>query len=187
MTIRKDFIGYRYDDAEPAFFPAGMFYWHRITARLIGKAGLDAAMTAAGYTAPAGEIGAPSAAYIATHMGAPISPAAPPPAAVLAAITAAVAGTGTASATITLGGGPADKAYTIALTANAGAVIAGIASVAVAKSDTAAQVATKVAAALNGKKDAGSTKTLAAVAAAAKVTVTEAGGGNIATLTAVVS
>lgn len=104
-----------------------------------------------------------------------------------AAITATVAGTTTASATITFGGGPAPGAGTITLTANAGVAIAGLTPVAITANMTAAQAATAVAAELNGKKDGGSTVTLAATAAGSVVTVTEAGGANIATLTAVVA
>ena len=109
------------------------------------------------------------------------------PVATPAAITAVVAGTATKSATITFGGGPAPATGTITLTANAGAVIAGLTAVTITKNMTAAQAAAAVAAELNGKKDGGSTVTLAAVAAGSVVTVTEAGGANIATLTAVVA
>jgi hypothetical protein len=73
------------------------------------------------------------------------------------------------------------------LTANAGAAIAGLTPVAVTKGMTAAQAAIAVAAALDKKKDAGSSISLAAVSAGAVVTVTEAGNANIATLTAVVA
>ena len=107
-----------------------------------------------------------------------------------AAITSAIAGTATASATVTVGGGPASGGGSITLTVEAGGTpdaIVGIPVVTINGGETAAQVATKIAAALNGKQDAGATLTLAAVAAGAVVTVTEAGGGDIATLTAPVT
>lgn len=105
-----------------------------------------------------------------------------------AAVTTVVAGTATASATITVGGGPAGSSGTVTLTADAGVAIAGLTTpVSVVAGETAAQVATKIAAMLNGKTDTGATVTLVAVAVGAVVTVTEAGGANIATLTAVVA
>ena len=105
----------------------------------------------------------------------------------VAAITAAVAGTGTATATITFSGGPAAAAGTVTLTADAGAAIDGLTPVAIAQGDTAAAIATKVAAELDAKQDTGGTVTLDATAAGAVVTVTETGGGNIDSLTAVVA
>ena len=104
-----------------------------------------------------------------------------------APITRTIGGTGTATATITFAGGPAAAAGTVTLTADAGAAITGLTPVAIAQGDTAAQVATKVATMLDGKQDTGATVTLDAAAIGGVVTVTEAGGGNIATLTAVIA
>jgi len=102
-------------------------------------------------------------------------------------VTVAVAGTGTATATLTFAGGPADKAYTITLTSNAGADITGLTPVSVAKGMSADAVAAAVAAELDGKQDAGATITLAATATGSVVSVTEAGGANVDTLTAVIA
>jgi len=103
-------------------------------------------------------------------------------------INAAIAGTGTASATITFTGGPSDAEYTVTLTASTAAgAITGLTPVSVAQGATIAQVATAVAAELDGKQDAGTTDTLVASAVDGVVTVTESGGGNIVTLTAVIA
>jgi hypothetical protein len=190
VPLQLDIFGYTYDDANPAFVDAGTFWFHLPSEKLLTKTSVAAYMASftPAKTMGATESGSLSSAYTATHLGIPAAaPPAPPAATTGTAITATVAGTKTKSATITFGGGPAPAAGTITLTANAGAAIAGLTPVTVTKGMTAAQAATAVAAALNGKKDAGSSITLAAVSAGAVVTVTEAGNANIATLTAVVA
>ena len=188
MPLQLDIFGYTYDDSEPAFIDAGPFWFHRPTKRLLTKTSVAAYMASftPAKTMGAKESGTLSAAYITTHMGIPAAPAAPAPAAG-APIVTAISGAGSATAKITVTGGPADKAYTITPAVNAGAVIAGLTPVAVAKGDILTQVAAKLVTALNGKKDAGNAKTLKAVAAVGVVTVTETGGANIATITAAVS
>jgi hypothetical protein len=102
-------------------------------------------------------------------------------------INAAVAGSGTATATVTFSGGPADQDYTVTLTASGPTgAITGLNPVVITNGMTAEQVATAVAAELDGKQDVGATDTLAASAVGAVVTVTETGGGNV-TVTAVVA
>lgn len=107
----------------------------------------------------------------------------------LFAVTAAVAGTGTTSATITFAGGPSDADYTVTLTASTGTgAIVGLTPVNITKGMTAAQVATAVAAELNGAQDAGAQDTLAASAAGGVVTVTSSGASTtVASLTAVIA
>jgi len=103
-------------------------------------------------------------------------------------ISAAVAGTGTATATVTFSGGPSDAAATVTLTATGPTgAITGLTPVSITNGMTADAVAAAVAAELNGKQDASTTDTLNAVAVGSVVTVTEAGGGNIVSLTAVIA
>jgi hypothetical protein len=106
----------------------------------------------------------------------------PAPAAKATPVAGAVAGLGTATVTLTFTGGPASAAQTVTLAGLAIGTdtITGLTVVSIAKGDTVAVVATKVATMLSGKKDAASKVTLAATAAAGKVTLTEVGGGLIA-------
>lgn len=191
MALRLGFRNTLFDDTVPLYLTVDTgWVFNRIRRQLVEQAGLTAAMTREGYTPVAGEIGAAPATWTANHWGFwnHLVPPGGPPAPAATAITAAVAGTGTASATITFGGGPAPAVGTVTLTATAGtAAITGLTPVAIAKNDTAVAVAGKVATALNGKQDTAKGVTLAAAAAGAVVTVTEAGGANIVTLTAVVA
>ena len=96
--------------------------------------------------------------------------------------------TGTAAPTLTFAGGPADQAYSVTLTATGptGAIV-GLTPVQITKGMTAEQVAAAVATELNGKQDASSTDTLQATSAGGVVSVSEAGGGTISALTAVIA
>lgn len=108
---------------------------------------------------------------------APVMPAPVP----TAPITVADAGGGTATATLTFSGGPADQAYTFTATTieSGGVAFTGFSPVAIAPNQTTEQTASAVAAMLDGLQDAGATITLQASAAGSVVTLTEAGGGNI--------
>jgi len=102
-------------------------------------------------------------------------------------VVSAVAGSGTTTATITFSGGPADASATVTLTATGPTgAITGLTPVAFTKGATVDQIATAVAAELDGKQDATTTDTLVAVAAGGVVTVTESGGG-VVTVTAVIA
>lgn len=99
-----------------------------------------------------------------------------------AAATLAVAGLGTATATLTFGGGNAEGLLGGVLTITglaSGAAAVTAPAVAVTSGMTLAQLAARVAAALDGLQNVGETVTIEAAAAGAVVTLTEAGGGNI--------
>ena len=180
--------GVEYDDVEPRFIVIGdkpdEFCFDRVEHRIVSKA----SVIAAGATA---EIGTGSPALLAgvSYNGETLAdfvkglkPAAKPPTPAPTPIKAAVAGTGTTSATITFTAGPqaATGAVAISGLAVGAAAVPTTAPVATAANDTATQVAAKVATYLNGKKDSGNTVTIAATASAGVVTITEAGGGSIA-------
>jgi len=185
--LQIGFRNQRFDDAEPLYVDIGAgMVWNRLTHKAVTMTSLTTAMTADGYTPKTGEVGKASAAWIAANTGFWDGIATPPPPApgsgstTGAAITSSTAGDGTATAKITFAGGPALAHQTISLGVTTGTgtakTIAGVSAVQVQKGDTIAATATAVAAALNGKKDTGNTVTLAAAAAGAVVTVTEAGG-----------
>lgn len=182
MTILLGFRNQKFDDAVPLYVDiSGGMLFNRLLRKQITAASLTAAMTAEGYTPKTGEIGKAPQFWLDANEGwwdgqatAPTSPPAATP------ITVSLAGDATATVTITFAGGPAPTAGTVSLGADVGTgpakTIAGLSPVTIAMNDTAAVVAGKVAAALNGKKDAGNTVTLAASAAGAVITVTEATG-----------
>lgn len=116
------------------------------------------------------------------RVAASAAPPAPPAVPAAAPVTGALAGAGTATVTLTFTGGPAAAAQTVTLAGFAigSNTITGLTVVTIAKADTIAAVATKVAAMLTGKQDATNSVTLAATATAGRVVVTEAGGGVIA-------
>lgn len=195
--VRLDFFGYRYSDTNPSLLNAGAnFYWHRPSKRLLDKAAVDAAMTAAKYTVPTQEIGNPTAAYVSDHFGLPVTAAVPPPKAPGAggggpptpagkAITASVTKVPTANADdtgqITFAGGPADKAYMVTVTTkDAGSAGDDVQNVNVTKGDTATQVATAVAAAI-------SDPAVTATSAGPVVTVTPGKGSTLDKLTVAVA
>jgi len=75
--IQQDVLGYRYDDAVPAFINAGPdFYWHRPTSKLYDKAAFDAWLTAQSKAFGANENGNAPASYVANVLGLPITVAA---------------------------------------------------------------------------------------------------------------
>ena len=112
MALKLDIFGYRYDDTEPAFVNAGLFWFHRPTGKLLTKASVTAYMASftPAKTMGAKESGSLSAAYLADHIGMPVAAGAPPPPPP-AGITAATAGT---PGTFT-GGTPANLAALKAL------------------------------------------------------------------------
>ena len=181
MTILLGFRNQRFDNAVPLYVDIsnGMVL-NRLNGKQLTLASLNAAMTAESYTPKTGEIGKAPQAWLDANHGwwdgqatAPTSPPAATP------ITATLADNATATVKVTFAGGPASKAGTVSLGPDVGTgpakTIAGLPPVAIAKNDTAAVVAGKVATALNGKQDTAKTVTLAASAAGAVITVTEAG------------
>ena len=178
MTVLLGFQNQKFDDAVPLYVDIsnGMVF-NRNRHEQLTAASLTAAMTAEGYTPKPGEIGKAPQSWLDANEGWWDGQATAPPAA--APITATLADNATASVKVTFAGGPATKAGTVSLGADVGTgtakTIAGLTPVTIAKNDTAGAVAGKVAAALNGKQDTAKTVTLAASAAGAVVTVTEAG------------
>jgi len=68
MSIELDVLGYRYDNAEPAFVElTGGFYWHMPTNRRLDKDEFDAKLVAEGKSFAAGELGIPSLEYMRYH------------------------------------------------------------------------------------------------------------------------
>ena len=208
MTIKLDVLNFPYDSAEPAFTElASGYYHHRVNKRLYEKGAFDAKLVAEGKAFEAGEVGDQSAGYKATHLSivsggtatapakapakapatAPATAPAKAPAAVvtLAAITASVTKVPSATAddtgTVTVAGGPADKAYTVTFTVKE-ATSGGddVQNVAIAKGDTAAQAAAKVAA-------ASSDPNAVVTASGAVVTVKPSSGSTIAKLSVLVT
>ena len=102
-------------------------------------------------------------------------------------LTALVEDTGTATATITISGLPATIAGTATVTANAGEAITGLSAVPITVGMTSSELATAIAAELDGAEDAGTSLTLAAAAVGSVVTVTEDGGADIDTLTVTIA
>ena len=153
MTLQIDVLGFTFDDAEPAFVLRDGYYLHIAEHKLYGKASFDAKLTAEGKAFDAKELGVTSAAYKATHSwsGYFVGNAAP---VVGAPITVAVTKTPTTTADdtgeVTIGGGPADKAYTITLTirdAKSGGD--DVQNVAIAKGDNVNAVLAKLIAAIS--------------------------------------
>ena len=185
MAIKIDVLNFEYDDAEPAFTEmTSGYYYHRVTKRLYGKASFDAWMTAHSLSFGTGELGDQSTGYKANHLsiasrGTPKTAAAPAPTGkpITISVTKAPAATNDDTGTVTVAGGPADKAYTVTLTVK-GQASAGddVQNVAIAKGDTAAAAAGKIAA-------ASSDPNVTAVAAGAVITFTPKAGTQISKLT----
>jgi len=164
--IRFDVLGFEFDNVEPAFTEIDAeFYYHFCERKLYEKGSFDAMLTAEGKAFGAGELAVPSADYMKGHgsIVTRVDPsdlsggASPPPAPIVAPsapITAAVTKTPTPTADdtgeITIYGGPSDAVYLINV-ALKDAVSAGedTNNINVAAGDTAAQVATRLAAAMS--------------------------------------
>jgi len=157
MTLKIDVLGFEYEDSVPAFTElTSGYYYHRISKKMYGKPSFDAWLTAEGKAFGTGELGDQPASYKADHFsivtrGTPVT-AGPPPGPAPAPLTVSVTKVPTTTAndtgSVTIAGGPADKAYTITLTLegqNSGG--ADVQNVAIAKGDTAAVAAGKVVAA----------------------------------------
>ena len=155
MTIAIDVLGFRYDDANPAFTDTGNgFYLHWAEAKMYEKKSFDAWMTANGKSFGAKELGKPSAAFLKDHRWGGIAAAAssPPKPPVLAPITVSVTKAPSTTAddvgTVTVAGGPADKAYTVTLTVHGqGSAGDDVQNVPIPKGTTAAAAAGLIAAA----------------------------------------
>lgn len=182
MTIKLDVLNFVYDDAEPAFTEmASGYYLHRVTQKLYSKPAFDAWLTAEGKSFGAKEVGAQSASYMATHfsLASRGTPASPPVAGhpITVSVTKAPTATADDTGTVTVAGGPADKAYTVTFTVkDAGSAGDDVQNVAIAKGDTAAVAAGKIAA-------ASSDPNAVVTAAGAVITVKPKSGSTIAKLT----
>ena len=70
MSLVIGFRNQRYDNAEPLYATIGNgMVLNRLSKAQVSLASLTAAMTAKGYTPPAGEVGAPSAQWLAANTG----------------------------------------------------------------------------------------------------------------------
>jgi len=67
--MQIDVLGFRYDEAEPAFMPTegGTYYYHQFTKRLFERSTFDVKLAREGKAFAAGELGTFSAAYVAEH------------------------------------------------------------------------------------------------------------------------
>ena len=184
MAIALDALNFKYDDVEPAFTDTGDgFYLHWREGKMYGKKSFDAWMTANGKSFGPKELGKPSAAFLADHRwsGLGVASPAPPKPPVLKPLTVSVtkapAATADDTGTVTIAGGPADKAYTVTLTVK-GQASAGddVQNVAIPKGTTAAAAAALVAA-------ASSDPNVTAAAAGAVITFTPKAGTHITKLT----
>ena len=179
MGLGIDFLGFRYDKADGSFLRVGPgWLWHRPSNKFYDASGINAAMAAAKYTPDADEIKR-NDKLVATEMigfdvGAAMGGGTPP---VGVPITATVAGTGSDTVTITIAGGPigSPAKLTIAGISVDGTAIDDPAEVNISANADAASVATKVARAIDGQQDAGTTITVSATANGAVVTLTQAG------------
>jgi hypothetical protein len=184
MALQLDVLGFRYDDSEPAFtlLTGGLFYYHFASAKEYEKTSFDAWMTKQGKTFGAKELGAPSAAYLAQHntiasrVGAPSTPP-PTGAPITASVTKAPTTTADDTGTITVAGGPADKAYTITVTVKDKASSGDdVMNIPVAKGATAAKAAADIAAGVSDPN-------ITAAASGAVVTFTPKTGSYVEKLT----
>ena len=187
MTIAIDVLGFRYDDTNPAFTDTGNgFYLHWAEAKMYDKKSFDAWMTANTKSFGSKELGQPSAAFLKDHRWggiaaaaapAPKPPAAPTLAPITISITKAPSNTADDVGTVTVAGGPADKAYTVTLTVHGqGSAGDDVQNVSIPKSTTAAAAAGLIAA-------ASSDPNVTAAAAGAVITFTPKAGTHITKLT----
>ena len=151
MTLRYDFYNRIYDDAEPVFIYAyntSMVY-DRLAHKEVSTASLMAVTAAAGYTLAAPEIGMGSTAWLIANDFPGEDGISPAPPVVLKPIAALVTLARGTITEITVSGGPADKAYNVKVKVSTSAsLVDDIHDVAVAKGDTAPQVAAAIAAAI---------------------------------------
>jgi hypothetical protein len=185
MAVALDVLNFRYDDTNPAFTDTGSgFYLHWVEGKMYDKPSFDAWLAAEGKSFGAKELGKPSAAYLKDHRwGGLASGTAPAPASapITVAVTKAPATTADDVGKITLGGGPADKGYTINIAVkDAASTGEDVQNVSIAKGDTAAQAATKLAA---GVSDPNITATASGVI----VTLKPKSGSNFTKLTVAIS
>ena len=183
MAVALDVLNFKYDDVEPAFTDTGNgFYLHWAEAKMYEKKSFDAWMTANGKSFGAKELGKPSAAFLKDHRWGGIAAAASSPKPpVLAPITVSVTKAPSTTAddvgTVTVAGGPADKAYTVTLTVHGqGSAGDDVQNVSIPKSTTAAAAAGLIAA-------ASSDPNVTAAAAGAVITFTPKAGTHITKLT----
>jgi hypothetical protein len=149
--IRFDVFGREYNDAEPAFVDAGpKFVYDRLGHRYLDRSGLLA--YGAAKTPPhifvTEEIGTATAAYKLANNWDDENVAYSPPIATPAPITTVASGGG-GTFIVTVGGGPADKAYSVTIKMQVSGNPPATETIPVAKGDTADKVATQIAAALH--------------------------------------
>lgn len=148
MPVALDFLGYRYDDAVPAFVICSDWYvYHRPAHQMLNYPALMADIAAAAYTPGSNEIGEDDSWLMANlGMANVASAVTPPPATAPITATAALG-----AKTITIGGGPSDGAYTITVTYQIdGSGTDVTVTQSVAQGDTADDTATALAAKFSG-------------------------------------
>jgi len=150
MALRFDMYNRTYDDAEPVFCDAfgGTWVYDRLDHDMVTKASLMAYAAQIGYTLAAPEIGEPSNQYKIDNDWPGEDPVVATPAPITVSVTKAPTVTADDTGVVTVAGGPADKAYTVTLTVR-GQASGGddVQNVNIAKGDTAAVAAGKIAAA----------------------------------------
>lgn len=182
--IKLDVLNFVYDNAEPAFTEmASGYYHHRVTKMLYSKLAFDAKLAAEGKAFAVGEIGDQSLSYKATHASivsrgtVKATVHVPTGHPITISVTKAPTATTDDTGTVTVAGGPADKAYTVTFTVkDAGSFGDDVQNVTIAKGDTAAVAAGKIAA-------ASSDPNAVVTAAGAVMTITPKIGSTIAKLT----
>ena len=178
MALRFDMYNRTYDDAEPVFCDAygGVMVYDRLDHDMVTKASLMAYAAKIGYTLAAPEIGEPSNAYKINNDWPGEDPAAAAPKPITASVTKAPATTADDTGIITVAGGPADKAYTATITIKDAASSGDdVQNVAIAKGDTAAAAAGKIAAAVSDPN-------VTATAAGAVITIKPKSGSHFTKL-----
>ena len=68
---KADVLGYFYDNAEPAFaaLEGGQYYYHLHTKKMLERSSFDTMLSDKGLAFEEGELGAPSAGWLAQHGG----------------------------------------------------------------------------------------------------------------------
>ena len=154
MALAIDVLGFEYDDAEAAFVQRDGFYLHLKTHMEYDKPSFAKWMKANGKTFGSQELSPLSQSYLDNHQWQGLLYTAPSAIMILDAITVSVTKAPAVKANdtgeITIAGGPSDDPYTITLTIrDAASGGDDVQNIAVAKYDTAATVAAKVAAAVS--------------------------------------
>jgi len=188
--LKFNIFGEVYDDIMPCFIESldGSMYWNRAANQMLTKVSVDAYLADTGKSMGPKETGSLSPEYIKSNFGNFMSglkggPAggSSAPAAITVAASKATSSTNDEVLTITVGGGPADVAYTVTVTVKDKASSGDdVQNVSVAKGDTAEQAATAI-------KTAISDPNVSATVSGKVVSIAPKAGSTVAKLTVAIA